>query len=176
MAPTPLEYQAMEASRLARFLRTHVPDVWARLGVQGNGEELKITEVTIHCFFWNSGQKNNVCPSVRYCLAPRLSHACTCLPTYDAREQPTTNTKQQQVGDGNLNLVFIVEGPGETVVVKQALPYVRCVGESWPLTLDRAFYEHAALVEEHTCVVGWWPPPPPRLVYLCTRAATVLIV
>lgn len=53
-----------------------------------------------------------------------------------------------EVGDGNLNLVFIVRGPKNTVVVKQALPYVRCVGESWPLTLDRAFYEAAALQEE----------------------------
>lgn len=46
MAPVPLEYQAMEASRLARFLRCHVPNVWARLGAKG-GEELKITEVCV---------------------------------------------------------------------------------------------------------------------------------
>ena len=51
-----------------------------------------------------------------------------------------------EVGDGNLNLVYLVHGPGGTVVVKQALPYVRCVGESWPLTLDRAEVEQAALV------------------------------
>ena len=42
----------------------------------------------------------------------------------------------REVGDGNLNLVFIVEGPAGGVVVKQALPYVRLVGESWPLPLD----------------------------------------
>ena len=36
----------------------------------------------------------------------------------------------REVGDGNLNLVFIVEGPAGGVVVKQALPYVRLVGES----------------------------------------------
>ena len=34
-----------------------------------------------------------------------------------------------EVGDGNLNLVFIVKGPAGAVVVKQALPYVRLVGE-----------------------------------------------
>lgn len=38
-----------------------------------------------------------------------------------------------EVGDGNLNLVYLVHGPSGTVVVKQALPYVRCVGESWPV-------------------------------------------
>jgi 5-methylthioribose kinase len=54
----------------------------------------------------------------------------------------------REVGDGNLNLVFIVEGPKGAVVVKQALPYVRLVGESWPLPLDRAYYEYKALVEQ----------------------------
>ena len=51
----------------------------------------------------------------------------------------------KEVGDGNLNLVFIVEGPAGDVCVKQALPYVRLVGESWPLPLERAFFEHRAL-------------------------------
>jgi 5-methylthioribose kinase len=54
----------------------------------------------------------------------------------------------KEVGDGNLNLVFIVNGPGGSVVVKQALPYLRCVGESWPLTLERAWFEYEALVEQ----------------------------
>src|SRR5579871_4367954 len=53
----------------------------------------------------------------------------------------------REVGDGNLNLVFIVEGPAGGVVVKQALPYVRLVGESWPLPLERSWFEYNALVE-----------------------------
>jgi 5-methylthioribose kinase len=47
----------------------------------------------------------------------------------------------QEVGDGNLNLVFIVQGAHESVCVKQALPYVRVAGASWPMTLERAFFE-----------------------------------
>ena len=54
-----------------------------------------------------------------------------------------------EVGDGNLNLVFIVRGANSTVVVKQALPYVRLVGESWPLPLSRAHFEHLALAEQY---------------------------
>jgi 5-methylthioribose kinase len=54
----------------------------------------------------------------------------------------------QEVGDGNLNLVFIVRGPQGSVVVKQALPYVRLVGDSWPLPLSRSYYEHMALTEQ----------------------------
>ena len=54
----------------------------------------------------------------------------------------------QEVGDGNLNLVFIVAGPAGRAVVKQALPYVRLVGDSWPLPLYRAFYEYHALTRQ----------------------------
>ena len=54
----------------------------------------------------------------------------------------------REIGDGNLNLVFIVEGPNGAVVVKQALPYVRLVGDSWPLPLYRAFYEYHALTRQ----------------------------
>lgn len=48
----------------------------------------------------------------------------------------------QEVGDGNLNLVFIVTGPSGQAIVKQALPYVRLVGDSWPLPLKRAFFSN----------------------------------
>jgi len=54
----------------------------------------------------------------------------------------------REVGDGNLNLVFIVTGPKGSVVAKQALPYVRLVGESWPLPLYRAYYEYHALTRQ----------------------------
>src|SRR5258707_6496351 len=50
-----------------------------------------------------------------------------------------------EVGDGNLNLVFIVRGSDGGIAVKQALPYVRLVGESWPLPLSRSHFEHLAL-------------------------------
>lgn len=56
--------------------------------------------------------------------------------------------KVEEVGDGNLNLVFIVSGTSGAVVVKQALPYVRLVGESWPLPLRRAFFEYNALIRQ----------------------------
>jgi 5-methylthioribose kinase len=59
-----------------------------------------------------------------------------------------------EFGDGNLNLVFLVtcERTGRQVIVKQALPYVRCVGESWPMTFERAYFEHEALkVQKQAC-------------------------
>jgi len=48
----------------------------------------------------------------------------------------------REVGDGNLNLVFIVEGPEGSICVKQALPYVRAAGPSWPMTPERATFEN----------------------------------
>ncbi|MDW7551180.1 S-methyl-5-thioribose kinase [Pseudoalteromonas peptidolytica] len=51
-----------------------------------------------------------------------------------------------EFGDGNLNLVFRVQDTQRnSIIVKQALPYARCVGESWPLTLDRARIEASVL-------------------------------
>lgn len=54
----------------------------------------------------------------------------------------------REVGDGNLNLVFIVQSDQGSVIVKQALPYVRLVGDSWPMPLYRAFYEYHALTRQ----------------------------
>lgn len=53
----------------------------------------------------------------------------------------------KEVGDGNLNFVYIVVGSSGSFVVKQALPYIRCIGESWPMTKERAYFETTALRE-----------------------------
>ncbi len=62
--------------------------------------------------------------------------------------EATDQWQSREVGDGNLNLVFIVEGPAGAAIVKQALPYVRLVGDSWPLPLKRSFFEYHALVRQ----------------------------
>ncbi|WP_407154410.1 S-methyl-5-thioribose kinase [Bradyrhizobium sp. STM 3557] len=62
-----------------------------------------------------------------------------------------------EVGDGNLNLVFIVKGASDGLAVKQALPYVRLVGESWPLPLSRSHYEYLALTHQARLAPGLVP-------------------
>lgn len=50
----------------------------------------------------------------------------------------------EEVGDGNLNQVFIVRvaaAGGTGIVLKQALPYLRVAGEGWPLTRERMRFE-----------------------------------
>ncbi len=67
---------------------------------------------------------------------------------------PGAELKSREIGDGNLNLVFHISEPatGKSIILKQALPYAKVVGESWPLTLDRARIESEALmIEESLC-------------------------
>jgi 5-methylthioribose kinase len=67
-------------------------------------------------------------------------------PTLAAQVDVGSITEVKEVGDGNLNLVFIVhDAKGGGVVLKQALPYVRLVGPDWPMTPDRARHEAEAL-------------------------------
>lgn len=48
----------------------------------------------------------------------------------------------REVGDGNLNLVFLVNGSVGGVCVKQSLPHIRAI-ESWHLTVERTYFEQA---------------------------------
>ncbi len=78
--------------------------------------------------------------------------------------RPGEDLTAQEVGDGNLNLVFKIwatDDPDRTVVIKQALPYLRLVGGDWPLPVDRARIEAEALGIEYRLV----PQHTPR-VYL----------
>ncbi|PID56768.1 S-methyl-5-thioribose kinase [candidate division KSB3 bacterium] len=64
-----------------------------------------------------------------------------------------------EVGDGNLNLVFKICDlhSGKSLIIKQALPYVRCVGESWPLDLNRAILEANAFELQNRLAPGLVP-------------------
>lgn len=65
-----------------------------------------------------------------------------------------------EVGDGNLNQVFIVHNqndPGQSVVLKQALPYLRVAGEGWPLTRERMRFETQALLKHNELAPGLAP-------------------
>ena len=69
----------------------------------------------------------------------------------------------REVGDGNLNQVFIVQSrsadgtPNGSVVLKQALPYLRVAGESWPLTRERMRFETQALMKHNELAPGLAP-------------------
>ncbi|HEY8590387.1 MAG TPA: S-methyl-5-thioribose kinase [Naasia sp.] len=55
----------------------------------------------------------------------------------------------EEVGDGNLNLVFIArDADGRALVLKQSLPHVR-TDPSWPMTRERSTREATLLAEHH---------------------------
>lgn len=99
-----MSYEALTEARLASFLAEQVPHVWAKLGAKCP-QDLKITEVR-----------------------GILIHTQHPPPFEEERERGDKGGGQLtrplvhgmgQVGDGNLNLVFIVLGPRDHVVVKQ---------------------------------------------------------
>ena len=67
--------------------------------------------------------------------------------------------ESREIGDGNLNLVFHIKDKNsdKSVIFKQALPYARVVGESMPLTLDRARIESEALIIPDQLSPGYVP-------------------
>ncbi|WP_433190278.1 S-methyl-5-thioribose kinase [Actinoallomurus sp. CA-150999] len=66
-------------------------------------------------------------------------------PAIAKRIDPDRITAVREVGDGNMNLVFVVEADGqESVVLKQSPPYVR-VAPDWPVTPGRNGFEANAL-------------------------------
>ncbi|SEO21839.1 S-methyl-5-thioribose kinase [Paenibacillus sp. OV219] len=79
--------------------------------------------------------------------------------TLDGVFAPGAELKCREIGDGNLNLVFHISDPatGSSIIMKQALPYAKVVGESWPLTLDRARIESEALILEGKLAPGLVP-------------------
>eukprot|EP01129_Flabellula_baltica_P007077 TRINITY_DN2720_c0_g1_i1.p1 TRINITY_DN2720_c0_g1~~TRINITY_DN2720_c0_g1_i1.p1 ORF type:complete len:404 (+),score=82.84 TRINITY_DN2720_c0_g1_i1:122-1333(+) len=48
----------------------------------------------------------------------------------------------KEIGDGNVNFIFLLIGDSGAFVLKQAPPFIR-IAPSWALTSDRIYYEHA---------------------------------
>jgi 5-methylthioribose kinase len=68
----------------------------------------------------------------------------------------------EELSDGNLNFVFRVfesDHPDRSILVKQAVPYLRVAGESWRLSPTRAGFEAGALKLEHQLAPGHVPAP-----------------
>ncbi len=78
----------------------------------------------------------------------------------DAAERlggPPASWRVREVSDGNMNAVFAVDGPAGAVIAKQALPWIRVIGESWPFPVSRMDFEHAALLEQGRLCPGRVP-------------------
>jgi len=66
----------------------------------------------------------------------------------------------QEIGDGNLNYVYkisSVQNPQKALIAKQAVPYLRCVGEEFPLSRERMTYEIRALQKFYNILPSFIP-------------------
>lgn len=76
-----------------------------------------------------------------------------------------------EIGDGNLNFVYILKNPKHSAILKQAVPYLRCAGESWPLSRDRMTYE----IRATQTFEGLAPALVPAL-YFADEAMSVMVM
>lgn len=70
------------------------------------------------------------------------------LPEIQLRLSSFDNLKVQEINDGNMNYAFVVTNTldkNQSVFVKQAPPYIKVLGEQWPLTRQRMTAEMNAL-------------------------------
>lgn len=72
---------------------------------------------------------------------------------------PNADISCNEIGDGNLNLVFRLKdnNSDKSIIVKQALPYVRAAGEDWPLDIGRGEIESKILKIEYDLTDGLVP-------------------
>lgn len=80
----------------------------------------------------------------------------------------------EEIGNGNLNFVYRIRSgadPSRSIIVKQAVPYLRMVGESWPLDRERMTYEIRALTAYNDLVPGLVPK-----IHHADEAMSVLIM
>ena len=70
---------------------------------------------------------------------------------------PPSQWRVRDVADGNLNSVFLVDGPLGSVCVKQSLPWVRVAKDDWPLSVERARFEAAYMQRTEPFAEGLSP-------------------
>ena len=85
--------------------------------------------------------------------------------------EPRGSWTAGEIGDGNLNFVFHVQSENASVIVKQALPWLRARGENWPLPLSRAYFEYEALLRQEQRAPG---RPPAVIHFDSDMALTVM--
>src|SRR5580765_7040446 len=88
-----------------------------------------------------------------------IDYARACAPIH-ALLPPDEPLLCEEIGDGNLNLIFRIvhaHDRARSVIIKQALPYVRLVGEAWPLSPERARIESDALALQRQLCPGLVP-------------------
>jgi 5-methylthioribose kinase len=97
----------------------------------------------------------------------------TTLPAMQALFSDFNVLEVEEIGDGNVNFVYRIKdnNSGQSVILKQAVPYLRCVGESWPLSRHRMNIEIMAL----ETAKKYSPAHVPNIYYSSTEQSVVIM-
>ncbi|QOY52273.1 S-methyl-5-thioribose kinase [Candidatus Sulfurimonas baltica] len=86
----------------------------------------------------------------------------------------TESLNAVEIGDGNLNYVYKISSeqePEKALIAKQAVPYLRCVGEQFPLSRERMTYEIRALEKFYKIFPNFVPK-----VYHSSEAMSIVVM
>ncbi|NQZ09192.1 MAG: S-methyl-5-thioribose kinase [Algicola sp.] len=97
----------------------------------------------------------------------------TTLPAMQALFSDFAALTVEEIGDGNVNFVYRIKdnNSGQSVILKQAVPYLRCVGESFPLSRHRMNIEIMAL----ETAKKYSPAHVPNIYYSSTEQSVVIM-
>lgn len=97
-------------------------------------------------------------PEYEFLTAENVADHIRSVPALAERIDADRLVSVNEVGDGNLNLVFLLrDADDRRLCLKQALPYVRMVGEGWPMTPERARFEVTSLRAHGALAPGLTP-------------------
>ncbi|XP_045213350.2 methylthioribose kinase-like [Mercenaria mercenaria] len=89
----------------------------------------------------------------------RLAQECVGIPE-NLKFNDSEETYVEEIGDGNLNVVLrVYTHDGHSIIVKHSVPYIKCLGEGYPLGVERIDAEYKALVKFHQLSPGCVPQP-----------------
>lgn len=156
---------ALDSAGVVSFLSAR-PDLAARVGPpssesswtvkevgDGNINFVYIIEVSCTMGICHVPTCNNLqttCAASTYMGHTTKCSHCRLLQAPDPHMQTLlyTSGRQLRAYDHHACMVHL-QGPSGGVCLKQSLPFVRCVGEGWPLSQDRCRIEAQALQLEH---------------------------
>lgn len=96
------------------------------------------------------------------------------IPEAHHRFSSFNNLQIQEITDGNMNYAFVVTNKldlNQSVFVKQAPPYIKVLGEDWPLTRQRMTAEMNALgYQSSVC-----PEMVPEVYYQCQEMSVLVM-
>jgi 5-methylthioribose kinase len=95
------------------------------------------------------------------------------LPAMQSFFSNFSSLKVQEIGDGNVNFVYRIKDPvsSKSVILKQAVPYLRVAGESFPLTRERMNVEIMALKSSKAICPDMVPT-----IYYSSKAQSLVIM